>query len=312
MPAAKEMSVSRKATTIVISLVVAAGALFALTYFVIFPLAAHGKLPFQPQPTRIPVTAFAGLNTPAATTVSVAATTAPAATPSTAPTAVPTTGATAAATAYPASTTAATVAAPATATTAATTAAGSATAGTTAATGGTTFTIVADQSQAQVTVSEKFARLPSNTDAVLTTNAMQGQIVLGPDTKPTNASKIQVDLRTLKSDDSGRDNFIRRNTLQSDQFPVAEYVITGVEQWPGPLQNGQQATFKLVGMMTIHGVTKPITFDTTATMTGDGLSGTAKTAFTFQDFGMTTPSTPIVKATDTINLVMTITAKKAA
>jgi polyisoprenoid-binding protein YceI len=141
---------------------------------------------------------------------------------------------------------------------------------------------------------------------------MQGQLVLGPDTKPTDASKIQVDLRTLKSDDSGRDNFIRRNTLQSDQFPLAEYTITGVEDWTGPLQNGQQMTFKIVGQMTIHGVTKPVTFDTTATMNGDALNGTAKTSFTFADFGMKTPSTPIVKATDTINLVMTIVAKKAA
>jgi polyisoprenoid-binding protein YceI len=309
------MHVSRKTGTIVISAVVIVGVLFALTYFVIFPLAAHGDLPFQPHPTRIPVTPFAGLSTSAgaATTIAVAPTTAPAATPTAAPTTAPVTGATAAATAYPAGTTAAPTTAPATATTAATAPAASAPAGTTAATtGGTTFTIVADQSKAQVTVSEKFANLPSNTDAVLTTSAMQGQIVLGPDTKPTNASKMQVDLRTLKSDDSTRDNFIRRSTLQSDQFPIAEYVITGVEQWNGPLQNGQQATFKLVGMMTIHGVTKPITFDTTATMSPDGLTGTAKTAFTFQDFGMNTPSTPIVKATDTINLVMTITAKKAA
>ena len=85
-----------------------------------------------------------------------------------------------------------------------------------------------------------------------------------------------------------------------------------MQNWTGPLQNGQQASFQLVGTMTIHGVTKPVTFDTTATMNGDGLTGTAKTTFTFEDFGMTAPKVAIVTANDKIDLVMNIVAKKAA
>jgi len=177
--------------------------------------------------------------------------------------------------------------------------------------GVTSYTVVGNQSQAKVTVNEKLAFLPSNTDAVLTTNAMQGQIMLGADGKPSNVSKIQVDLRTLKSDATQRDNYIRQTTLQSDQFPLAEFVVTGVDGWNGPLQNGQQSTFKLLGAMTIHGVTKPVTLDTTATMNGGTLSGTATTSFTFEDFGMT-PSNKanIVTVNDLINLQMTIAATK--
>ena len=222
-------------------LVVAALVIGLLSY-------AH-ELPWQSQPTAIPVTPFANLSSPApaGTTVSgvpttAAPTSAPAATPAVAPT---TTGAYA-----PAVSTAAIpgTATPAASVASATSAAAPAPSGTTAAaTGGTTFTIVPDQSKAQVTVNEKFANLPAPSDAVLTTSSMQGQLVLGPDTKPTDASKIQVDLRTLKSDKTQRDNFIRQNTLQSDQFPLAEYTITGVEQWNGPLQNGQQATLNSSG-----------------------------------------------------------------
>ncbi len=271
---------------------------------------AH-ELPWQSQPTAIPVTPFANLSSPApaGTAVSSAPTTAPTVAPATA-VATPTTGADATAVytaVIPGTTTAgASAVSP-------TRAAASAPSGTGAAsTGTTTFTIVGDQSQAKVTVNEKLAALPAPSDAVLTTSAMQGQIVLGPDTKPTDASKIQVDLRTLKSDKTQRDNFIRQNTLQSDQFPLAEYTITGVQDWDGPLQNGQQMKFKLVGTMTIHGVTKPVTFDTTATMNGDALNGTATTSFTFEDFGMTAPKLAIVTANDKIDLVMTIVAKKAA
>jgi polyisoprenoid-binding protein YceI len=182
-----------------------------------------------------------------------------------------------------------------------------------ASSGTTTYAINADQSQAKVTVNEKPAFLPSNSDAVLTTNAMQGQIVLGADGMPADGSKIQVDLRTLKSDQTMRDNYIRQTTLQSDTYPLAEFVITGADGLNGPLQNGQPAAFKLLGTMTIHGVTKPVTFDTTATMSGGTLTGTATTAFTFEDFGMI-PSNKanIVTVVDKINLHMTIAATKSA
>src|SRR5207248_400205 len=105
--------------------------------------------------------------------------------------------------------------------------------------GATTYNIVADKSQAKVTVNEKLVALPAPSDAVLTTNAIQGQLFLGPDTKPVEGAKIMVDLRTLQSDKAQRDNFIKMNTLQTSQFPLAEYVITGVDGWTGPLTEGQ-------------------------------------------------------------------------
>jgi polyisoprenoid-binding protein YceI len=251
---------------------VAVVALVIVGAYVIFPLAANGKLPGQKQPTPIPVTPFANVNSAAAPGTTVAPVSA-----------------------------------------SGTTAMPAAASGSAVAASGTTYTIAADQSEAKVTVNEKLAFLPSNSDAVLTTKSMQGQIVLGPDGKPTDASKIQVDLRTLKSDQTMRDNYIRTTTLQSDQFPLAEFVVTGVDGWSGPVQNGQQSTFKLLGTMTIHGVTKPVTFDTTATMNGGTLTGTAKTSFTFEDFGMT-PSNKanIVTVNDLINLQMTIAATKGA
>src|SRR5262249_29430723 len=178
--------------------------------------------------------------------------------------------------------------------------------------GATTFAIAGDQSEAKISVHQKLTALPGPNDAVLATRAFQGQLVLGPDGKPTGDSKIQVDLRTLKSDEPDRDNFIRGNTLQSDRFPIAEYVITGVQNWAGPLQPGQQSSFKLDGQMTIHGVTKPVTFDAMATLNGDAVTGTAKTSFKFQDFGMSPPDiSGFVKAEDPIKLEVKITATKS-
>src|SRR5882724_3758221 len=114
---------NRKALTRIIGAVVAVGALVIVGAYIIFPLAANGKLPGQKQPTAIPVTPFANISatTPASAMVV-------AATP---------------------------------ATTASTTTAGSVTTGA-ASSGTTTFAVNADQSQAKVTVNEKLAFLPSN------------------------------------------------------------------------------------------------------------------------------------------------------
>lgn len=276
--------------------------------FALFLFGQANELPWQTQPTAIPVTPFAniGATTPAGTAIApAAATTAP-----TAPTA-PTTAAVSGGGYGNYGGAPATSTAPA-ATAAAATAPANSAAAASAPAGATTYTIAGDKSQAKVTVNEKLANLPSPSDAVLTTNAIQGTLILGPDTKPVAGTKIMVDLRTLTSDKTQRDNFIRRNTLQADQFPLAEYVITGVDGWTGPLKEGQQSTFKILGTMTIHGVTKPVTFDTTATMQSGAVSGTATTTFTFEDFGMSPPNLSIVKASNPIKLDLNIVANKAA
>ncbi len=173
--------------------------------------------------------------------------------------------------------------------------------------------IVADKSQAKTTVNEKLASLPPNSDAVHTTNAFRGQLVLGQDGKPTTGSTFEVDLRTMKSDATRRDNYIQMNTLETAKFPLATFTVTGVDGWNGPLKDGQQTTFKLLGTMIIHGVTKPATFDTTATMQGDTINGSAVTSFKFADFDMKAPVIAnFVSASDTIKLELTIATKKAA
>lgn len=253
-------------------------------------LAQNSLLPGQPPPTRIAanVTPFTGAGGSPTAATGAAATSAPAATPTTA----------AAAATTPAGS--------------ATRPAGSAPSGATGtvAAGASTFVVVADKSQAKTTVNEQLARLPTRSDAVLTTNALRGQIVLGADGKPTSASTFEVDLRTLKSDSPQRDNYVQKNTLQTDQYPTATFVVTSVEGWQG-MNDGQPMTFKLTGNLTIHGVTKPITFDTTATMQGNTLTGTATTQFTFQDFGMQNPNVANIVSTDNrIRLEMTISAQK--
>lgn len=179
------------------------------------------------------------------------------------------------------------------------------------AAGATLFTIVPDQSEASYVVNEKFANIPVPNDAVGKTKDIQGQIAFGPDGRVADGGKITVNVKSLTSDRPQRDNYIRMNSLESNQYPDAVLIITGAEGLNGPL-SGTPANFKLTGQMTIHGVTKPLIFDTIATMTGDTINGTATVVFKMGDFNIMPPQIAILTTSDVVKLQLQINAKKAA
>jgi polyisoprenoid-binding protein YceI len=176
------------------------------------------------------------------------------------------------------------------------------------------FQVVQGQSQAVFRVREQLAGRALPNDAVGTTSAVSGQLVVQPDgTIDASASKITVDLNSLATDSAMRDNFIKRTTLQTQQFPTAEFVPTEVEGLPSPLPASGEYDFELTGLMTIHGVQKEVTWDVTAARGGTSLTGTATTAFTFGDFGMTPPRAPVVlSVVDDVRLEVNLVASQAA
>ncbi len=161
--------------------------------------------------------------------------------------------------------------------------------------GGTTFTLDASQSQAMYKARETLANIGSPTDAVGKTSQVSGRIVFtGAGAIDSSASKITIDLSTLQSDKSQRDNYIKRNTLNTNQYPDAVFVPTSVQGLSWPLPTSGQQTFTLVGNLTAHGVTAPTTWKATATFGPQQIKGSATTTVKFEDFGMKPPSTMLV------------------
>ncbi len=171
-----------------------------------------------------------------------------------------------------------------------TTAAGSDTGAGPAAGGPIRLVVAPDGNEARYTVTEQLARLSFPSDAVGTTRAITGQIVLGADGKIVSSeSKFVVDLTGLTSDSNRRDGFVQRETLSTATFPTAEFVPSDAPGLPSPLPTSGEVTFQLVGDMTIHGTARPTTWDVTATVNGQEITGSATTRFTFGDFGLTIP-----------------------
>jgi polyisoprenoid-binding protein YceI len=132
-------------------------------------------------------------------------------------------------------------------------------------------------------------------DAIGKTTSVSGTVTIKADGSiDSTSSKFVVDLSTLVSDKSMRDNYIKRNSLQTDQFPTATFVPTQASGLPNPLPTSGQKNFQLTGDMTIHGVTKSITWTVTGAISGNGATGTAITSFKFEDFGLSQPRVSVV------------------
>lgn len=139
-------------------------------------------------------------------------------------------------------------------------------------------------------VRELLVDLPAPSDAVLTTTALSGQVLLGPDGAFAEGTRITVDVRTLQSDRSQRDQFIKRSTLETSRFPTATFVPKRAEGLPAPLPESGEWNIRLIGDMTVHGVTKEITWSATVKRSEGDVTGKATTNFRFGDFGMERPS----------------------
>ena len=150
---------------------------------------------------------------------------------------------------------------------------------------------IVEGTSARYLVKEQFLRLDLPNDAIGETSAVSGSIRFRSDGSIDPAgSKFVVELRPLSSDDQERDEFLEEESLESNKFSVAEFVIEDAPGLPWPLPQDGQHDFQLRGEMTVHGVTSPTTWEVTAQFTPQGAIGQARTRFNFAKFDMEKPS----------------------
>jgi polyisoprenoid-binding protein YceI len=164
---------------------------------------------------------------------------------------------------------------------------------------------IAQGTKARYRVTEQLAGINFPNDAVGTTEAITGAIVINPDASIAPGSKLIVDLKTLTSDQPMRDSYIQQRTLETAKFATMELVPKRAVGLPSPLPAGNQAQvgFQLIVDMTLHGVTKETTWNVVAVMANTTVNGRATSTIDFAQFNMTKPSLArLVSVEDKINL----------
>ena len=164
----------------------------------------------------------------------------------------------------------------------------------------TRWVVATTGNEARYRVREQLAGVEFPSDAVGKTSQVTGAIVIGADGQIIReGSSFTVDLASIQSDNQRRDGYVRRNTLQTDSFPKAVFVPTLAQGLPAARPATGDIAFQLTGELTIHGVTRPATWQVKATRTASGaVSGTATTNFKFGDFGMRIPRVGRVLSVD--------------
>ena len=166
-------------------------------------------------------------------------------------------------------------------------------------------------SVARYVVREQLVRWVSEKDVSGKTELVDGRIIISPEGKLiAKGSSFVVNVKSLKSDESKRDNYIKNNALESNKFPEAIFEINSMEGLKGPLPTNGLININLTGNMTIHGVTKEITWKLVANVENDNIEGIAKTEIDFNTFNIKKPSLPfILTIDDTLKLELDFIAK---
>lgn len=169
------------------------------------------------------------------------------------------------------------------------------------------YNVAPTGNEARYRVREQLARLNFPNDAVGKTSGIEGGITIDASGAIVqNESRFTIDLASLASDSDRRDNYVRRNTLQTAEHPNAVFVPTAFRNLSFPLPASGNISFQIVGDLTIRGVTRPVTWDVTANVAGNTVTGDATTQFTFTDFEINKPRVAsVLSVADEIKLEYT-------
>ncbi len=179
--------------------------------------------------------------------------------------------------------------------------------------GGLALSIVPGRSSAAFRVNEQLVGRDLPGDAIGSTAAVSGVIVIAPDGEvDAGQSRVVVDLNGLRSDNGMRDAYVRRTILDVESYPNAVFVPERAEGLPFPLPESGAVTFRLVGTLTIHGTAREVAWDVAARRTGGEVSGTATSTITFSDFELEPPSVAaVISVSDEIRLEIALVANVA-
>lgn len=153
-----------------------------------------------------------------------------------------------------------------------------------------TWSIAAD-SVVGYRVRERLASLSADSDAVGRTSSITGTatITASGSSLSVSAASFSVDMTTLESDRQMRDNRLRNDGIQTDQFPTSTFVLTAPVSIPAEALTGQ-VDVTLKGDLTLHGVTKSVEIPAKAQLNGSVIQVLGSLDFPFSDYGINAPN----------------------
>ena len=127
-----------------------------------------------------------------------------------------------------------------------------------------------------------------NNAAVGRTADVTGEVTIDGDAVTTGT--FTADLTTLESDEDRRDNRLRTDGLQTDQFPQATFALTAPIDLGDTPVAGEPIDVAATGDLTLHGTTQAVTVNLQTQLNTDGtITVIGQIPILFADYGITKP-----------------------
>jgi polyisoprenoid-binding protein YceI len=124
--------------------------------------------------------------------------------------------------------------------------------------------------------------------AVGRTPDVTGTMTLDGSTIPS--ASFEVNMTTLTTDDGRRDNALRGQAIETSRFPTATFTLTQPIELSDIPASGERITANAVGNLTLHGVTKPVSFPVEAQHNGSVITVVGQLEVLFSDYSISRPS----------------------
>ncbi|WP_157414025.1 YceI family protein [Agromyces allii] len=104
------------------------------------------------------------------------------------------------------------------------------------------------------------------------------------------SAEITVDVASIATDSSNRDDYFRQNAVRVDENPTATFVLTDAVVSDGAPAVGEVQTIQATGDLTLAGVTRSVTVELEAVLNGETGQVAGSIPITFADFGVEAPN----------------------
>jgi polyisoprenoid-binding protein YceI len=120
------------------------------------------------------------------------------------------------------------------------------------------------------------------------TSSVTGSLTVSGDT--VTAGSFSADLTSVASDKSQRDHQFQGRIMNTATYPTATFKLTQPIALGSEPADGVTITKQATGDLTLHGVTKSITFTVSVKKTGSTIAASGSVPIVFADYNIANPS----------------------
>jgi polyisoprenoid-binding protein YceI len=135
-----------------------------------------------------------------------------------------------------------------------------------------------------------------DTEAAGRTNDATGTLTI--DGTSATAAEFSVNMASMTSDSSRRDQQFRGRIMTVDQFPTSSFALTSPIEFGSVPTEGATITATATGDLTLRGVTRSVTFEVQAKLENGRIGVLGNIPILFSDYDIPDPSSQLAKVND--------------